>query len=247
MAAEGFRPVVAIYSTFLQRAYDQIIHDVCINKLPVVFAIDRAGINGRDGKTHQGTFDLSFLSHIPNLAVMAPKNKWELEEMLRFALSYEGPIAIRYPKGDAYQGLAEFQTPISFGRSEIIHKAKNIALLAVGSMVKTAAAVNEILWEQSIDSTLVNVRFVSPIDNEMLDQLSDNHDVIVTLEENIRIGGFGQQVSDYLCKNNKQSIKHINFSVPDKFVEHGGVDELIDMLELDAKSISRRILDELKA
>lgn len=242
MATEGFRPVVAIYSTFLQRAYDQIIHDVCINKLPVVFAIDRAGLNGRDGKTHQGIFDLSFLSHIPNMLVMTPKNKPELEEMLKFALSYDGPVAIRFPKGEAYQGLLELQTPVIYGKSELIHKGKNIAILAVGSMVKTAHVVARLLNDKNIDTTLVNVRFVSPIDNEMLEELSEDHSMFITMEENVRTGGYGQQVSDYLCRNNKQSIKHINFSIPDCFVEQGGVDELYRMLELDAESITSKIL-----
>lgn len=246
LATEGFRPVVAIYSTFLQRAYDQIIHDVCINKLPVVFAVDRAGITGRDGKTHQGTFDLSFLTHIPNLVVMAPKNKWELEEMLGFALTYDGPVAIRYPKGEAYQELREYQAPIIYGKSEIIHKAGNIAILAVGSMVKTAVKVREMLKDHDIDTTLVNVRFVSPIDCEMLDEVLGEHNTLITIEENVRTGGFGQQVSDYICKYNKQGVRHINFSVPDEFIEHGGVDELLERLGLDAYSIARRILDELQ-
>ncbi|TAH66639.1 MAG: 1-deoxy-D-xylulose-5-phosphate synthase [Anaerolineaceae bacterium] len=245
MAAEGFRPVVAIYSTFLQRAYDQIIHDVCINKLPVVFAIDRAGLNGRDGETHQGTFDLSFLSHIPNMVVMAPKNRWEIDKMLEFALSYDGPVAIRYPKGEAYRGLVENKEPIIYGKSEYIYKANNLAILAVGSMVKTAVAVKELLKEQGLDVTLVNARFVSPIDKDMLEELSDSHNTFITIEENIRTGGYGQQVSDYLCKYNKQNIRHINFSIPECFIEQGGVDELYEMLGLDAQSIAYRILDEL--
>ncbi len=245
MAAEGFRPVVAIYSTFLQRAYDQIIHDVCINKLPVVFAIDRAGINGRDGKTHQGAFDLSFLSHIPNMVVMAPKNQWELHMMMEFALSYDGPVAIRYPKGETYRGLIENKEPIEYGKSEIIHEAKNIAILAVGSMVKTAISVSELLKEQGLETTLVNVRFVSPVDDEMLNNLSKNHSIFITMEENVRTGGYGQQVSDYLCDNIIEKIKHINFSLPNDFIEQGGVEELYEKLELDAKSITRRILKEL--
>ncbi len=250
MAAEGLRPVVAIYSTFLQRAYDQIIHDICINKLPVVFAIDRAGITGRDGKTHQGIFDLSFLSHIPNMVVMAPKNKWELDAMLEYALSYDGPVAIRYPKGDAYSGLIENMEPILYGKSEIIHeaiahRAKKIAILAVGSMVKTAVSVTELLKEQGMDATLVNVRFVSPVDDDMLKNLSQNHSIFITMEDNVRTGGYGQQVSDYLCYSNSKKIKHINFSIPNDFVEQGGVNELYEKLELDAKSITRRILKEL--
>ncbi|CUH93269.1 1-deoxy-D-xylulose-5-phosphate synthase [Herbinix luporum] len=246
MAAEGFRPVVAIYSTFLQRSYDQIIHDVCINNLPVIFAIDRAGITGRDGKTHQGIFDLSYLSHIPNLVVMAPKNKWELEEMLEFALSYEGPVAIRYPKGEAYTGLMENREPIRLGKSEIIDKAGDIAILAVGSMVKTAVMVKNRLNDYNIKVTLVNTRFVSPMDCEILEELSENHNVFITMEENVRIGGYGQQVSDFLCRNNKQDIRHINISLPDKFIEHGGVSELFERLDFDAESITRKILDELQ-
>jgi 1-deoxy-D-xylulose-5-phosphate synthase len=216
----------------------------------VVFAIDRAGITGRDGKTHQGIFDLSFLSHIPNMVVMAPKNKWELDAMLEYALTYDGPVAIRYPKGDAYSGLMENKEPIVYGKSEIVHeaiahRAKKIAILAVGSMVKTAVSVTELLKEQEVDVTLVNVRFVSPVDNEMLKKLSKNHSIFITMEDNVRTGGYGQQVSDYICDNNSQNIKHINFSIPNDFVEQGGVDELYEKLELDAKSITRRILKEL--
>jgi len=245
LAAEGFRPVVAIYSTFLQRSYDQIIHDVCINKLPVVFAIDRAGISGRDGETHQGIFDLSFLSHIPNLVVMAPKNKWELEDMLEFALSYDGPVAIRYPKGEAYQGFAQHREPVRLGKSEILCKGKNTAILAVGNMVKTAASVCERLNEHHINATLVNVRFVSPIDFELLNELSADHRMFITMEDNIRTGGFGQLVSDYICRYNKQNIRHLNFSVPDTFIEQGDADELYLKYGLDADSITGKILAEL--
>lgn len=247
LAAEGFKPVVAIYSTFLQRAYDQIIHDVCINKLPVVFAIDRAGISGRDGETHQGIFDLSFLSHIPNLVVMAPKNKWEMEDMLEFALSYDGPVAIRFPKGEAYQGFSEYREPIRLGKSEVLYKANNIAILAVGNMVKTAAAVTDRLKKHNIEASLINVRFVSPIDCELLDELSKDHNIFITLEDNVRTGGFGQQVSDYICRTNKQAIRHINFSVPDRFIEHGDIDELYSKYGLDPDSITNKILVEISA
>lgn len=249
LATEGFRPVVAIYSSFLQRAYDQIIHDVCINKLPVVFAIDRAGICGKDGETHQGIFDLSFLSHIPNLVVMAPKNKWELEDMLKFALVHDGPVAIRYPKGEAYQGLAEYREPVILGKSEIINKAAknsgNMAILAVGNMVKTAVSVSEKLKEHNIDSTLVNVRFVSPVDYYMLEELSKDHNIFITMEDNVRTGGFGQQVSDYICRYNKQNIRQINISIPDMFIEHGDVTELYKKYGLDADSIAEKIMKEL--
>lgn len=236
----GFKPVVAVYSTFLQRAYDQIIHDVCINNLPVVFAIDRAGISGRDGKTHQGIFDLSFLSHIPNLVVMAPKNQWEMGEMLGYAIAYPGPVAIRYPKGDAYTGLNEFQTPIQYGKSEMLYEGEKIAILAVGSMVKTGEEVAERLLDKGKRITLVNARFVSPMDEDMLERLADRHKVIITLEENIRNGGYGQKVSDYLCDKQKK-VRHINISLPDEFVEHGGVGELQQRYGIDAESILGRI------
>ncbi len=245
LAMGGFRPVVAIYSTFLQRSYDQIIHDVCINNLPVVFAIDRAGITGRDGKTHQGTFDLSFLSHIPNLIVLAPKNSIELEEMLRYAVTYQGPVAIRYPKGEAYQGLSEHQTPIEHGRCEILREGNDLAILAVGNMVKTAEEVVVSLKAEGVNATLVNTRFVSPIDTEILYKLSKNHRLYVTLEENIKSGGYGQKVADYLCEARLQNIRLINIAVPDLFIEHGAVNELHKRFGLDPQSILDRIRSEL--
>lgn len=246
LAMGGYRPVVAIYSTFLQRAYDQILHDVCINNLPVVFAIDRAGITGRDGKTHQGTFDISFLSHIPNLTVMAPKNRIELLEMLKFAVDFDGPVAIRYPKGDAYLGLNEYQEPIQYGKSEIIFEGSEIAIIAVGSMVKTGQEVAKELRKEGIAVTLINERFISPIDKEMIAAVSDSHNILVTMEENVRNGGFGQKVSDYLFEVNKhRKIKLINIAVPDMFVEHGGVGELQKKCGLDPESIISRIKSEL--
>ncbi|NLK27568.1 MAG: 1-deoxy-D-xylulose-5-phosphate synthase [Clostridiales bacterium] len=241
LARGGFKPVVAIYSTFLQRAYDQIVHDVCINNLPVVFILDRAGITGRDGKTHQGIFDLSFLSHIPNLTVMSPKNQYELEAMLAYAIDFQGPVAIRYPKGDAYKGLAQYQEPIRRGKSEILLKGEQLAILAVGSMVKTGQEVAMKLANAGKKVSLINVRFVSPIDEEILEELSRDHSIIVTLEENVRSGGYGQKVSDYLCAKQKQNIRHLNISVPDEFVEHGGVGELHKKYGLDAEGIYIRI------
>lgn len=244
LAMGGYKPVVAIYSTFLQRAYDQIIHDVCINNLPVVFAVDRAGITGRDGKTHQGTFDLSFLSHIPNLSVMAPKNCFELEGMLRYALSSGRPAAIRYPKGDVYKGLSEYQAPIEYGKSEMIMEGSGIAILAVGSMVKTGLEVTQAFGEEGRKITLVNARFVSPIDKGMLDYLAKNHQIFVTLEENVKSGGYGEKVADYLFESNQQHIKLLNISAPDLFIEQGGVSELHKRFGLDAESIFIRIRDE---
>lgn len=245
MAMGGYRPVVAIYSTFLQRAYDQILHDVCINNLPVVFAIDRAGISGKDGKTHQGTFDISFLSHIPNLTVMAPKNANEFDEMLRYAVNFDGPVAIRYPKGDAYQGLSEYQAPLCHGCSETLQEGKEIAVLALGSMVKTGVEVVEALQKEGKKATLVNARFASPIDVNILEKLSTNHKIFVTLEENVRSGGYGQKVADYLCETRKQNIRLLNISVPDEFIEHGTVSELHKKFALDAESIVKKIRAEL--
>lgn len=246
LAMGGFKPVVAVYSTFLQRAYDQIIHDVCINNLPVVFAIDHAGISGRDGKTHQGIFDLSFLSHIPNLTVMAPKNAYELEDMLDFALSHNGPVAIRYPKGEAYYGLSNVRTPIEYGKSEVISLSGSIAVLAVGSMVKAAEKLAEGLTAAGRKASLINVRFISPLDTGLLQELAKKHDVFITMEENVRNGGFGQKVSDCLSSITRRKIKHINISLPDAFVEHGSVNELYERLGLDSDSILKRVLKELK-
>ena len=246
LAKGGFKPVVAMYSTFLQRAYDQVVHDVCINNLPVVFAIDRAGITGRDGRTHHGIYDLSYLSHIPNLTVIAPKNRWELEEMMEYALKIERPVAIRYPKAEAYEGLNDYQEPIKHGKSEVIYKDRDIAILAVGGMVRTAEDVARKLKEQGKKVTLVNVRFVSPFDKELLDQLSIEHSLFVTMEENIRSGGFGQQVSDYLCDRDLRQVRHLNISIPDQFVEHGSIEELHKLLGLDSDAILRRILIKYK-
>ncbi|NLK75828.1 MAG: 1-deoxy-D-xylulose-5-phosphate synthase [Clostridiales bacterium] len=245
LAASGYKPVVAIYSTFLQRAYDQILHDVCINNLPVVFAIDRAGITGRDGETHQGLFDLSFLTHFPNMTVMAPKNSYELDIMLGYALSYPGPVAIRYPKGMAYEGLEGYQSPIVHGKSELIYKGEQVAILAVGSMVKTAAEVVDILKESGINATMVNVRFVAPFDREIIRELSQNHRLLVTMEENVKSGGYGEKVSAFLCDEFIEGVRQINISVPNVFVEQGGVDELKERLGMDGASIAKRILSAL--
>ena len=190
MAAAGLKPVVAVYSSFLQRGYDQILHDVCIQNLPVVFALDRAGLVGSDGETHQGIFDLSYLTSIPNTSVLAPKNLWELRADLEFAVNeYEGPIAIRYPRGQAYRGLKEYEAPIVYGKGELLAQGREIALLAVGSMVSTAEHVREKLLEEGIDCTLANGRFIKPIDEELVEQLASNHKFIVTMEENVLQGG----------------------------------------------------------
>lgn len=246
LAAGGMRPIVAVYSSFLQRAYDQMLHDVCIQNLPVVFAIDRAGLVGSDGETHQGIFDLSYLSSIPNMHVMAPKNKWELSDMMKFAVEFDGPIALRYPRGTAYDGLKEFRAPIEYGKSEVLYEEEDIALLAVGSMVKTAKEAREELKEKGYACTLVNARFVKPLDGEIICQLAGEHKLLVTLEENVENGGFGQRVVDYVQRN-RIDIRVLVIALPDEYVEHGNVDLLKQEVRIDKDSVVRRVLTEYVA
>ena len=243
MAAAGMRPVVAVYSSFLQRGFDQILHDVCIQNLPVVFAVDRAGLVGSDGETHQGIFDLSYLTCIPNMAVLAPKNRWELEKELEFAFQYPGPIAIRYPRGEGYQGLKEYQAPVEFRRGELISEGEGIALLAVGSMVSTAEHIRDKLKEEGYDLTLANGRFIKPIDVKLVDRLAATHDCIVTLEENVLQGGFGLQVTSYVHKH-YPDVWVLNIALPDAYVEHGNVSLLREALGIDSDSIIRRMRKE---
>ena len=244
LASGGLQPVVAIYSSFLQRAYDQILHDVCIQNLPVVFAIDRAGLVGSDGETHQGIFDLSYLSSIPNMHIMAPKNKWELSDMLKFAIDFQGPIALRYPRGEAFDGLREHREPIILGMGEWIYHEKDIVLVAVGSMVKTALAVREALQLKGYACSIINARFVKPIDTEILNEAVKDHSLIVTMEENVASGGFGEKVREYLDESGYQGSL-LTISIPDEYVEHGNVDILREEVGIDAYSIQRRIEEVL--
>ena len=241
LAAGGLTPVVAIYSSFLQRAYDQIVHDVCLQNLHVVFAIDRAGLVGSDGETHQGIFDLSFLANIPNLCIMAPKNKQELYSMLKFALNYNGPIAIRYPRGEAYEGLEGFREKIVYGKAEVLYKEQDIALMAVGSMVKVAEEVRELLKEQGKNCTLINARFVKEFDKELIRELSKDHKLLVTLEENVTTGGFGERVVDYVTSS-RIDLEVEKIALPDMYVEHGNVNILYKEAKIDAESVAERIL-----
>lgn len=241
LAVGGMKPIVAIYSTFLQRAYDQILHDVCIQNLPVVFAIDRAGLVGSDGETHQGAFDLSYLSSIPNMHIMAPKNKWELSDMLKFSVKFDGPMAIRYPRGAAYDGLEEFRAPIVFGKGEVIYREEETALLAVGSMVETGEKVRDILKEAGMKVTLVNARFVKPVDEELLRDLARDHSLLVTMEENVESGGFGEKVRAFIDEE-RLKTEVLTIAIPDKFIAHGNVDILKKKIGLDAESIAERII-----
>ncbi len=241
LAAGGLKPFFAVYSSFLQRGYDQIVHDVALQNLPVVFAIDRAGLVGNDGETHQGILDLSFLSTIPNMTVMSPKNSFELKDMIYFAAEYkDGPIAIRYPRGAASTIHEEFEAPIVYGKSEMIYTEQDIAILAVGHMYETAVKVRELLKEQGLSCSLINVRFVKPLDEELLKQIAGAHRLVATIEENVLSGGYGEHVDSYYAKT-AISTRLLNFAIPDEFVEHGDVSVLRKKEGLDAISITERI------
>lgn len=237
----GITPVVAIYSSFLQRAYDQIMHDVCMQNLHVVFAIDRAGLVGYDGETHHGIFDLSYLGSMPNMTILAPKNLWELSDMIKFAVDYDGPIVVRYPRGEAYTGLKEFRAPICLGKSEVIHEGSRVALLAVGSMVKMAEEVQKQLKERmDMDAALVNARFVKPIDEELLRSFADTYELVVTLEENVKDGGFGERVLAFAEEEDLPFGVEI-IALPDRFIPHGSVSYQMKQVGFTPEDICGRI------
>ena len=244
MAVAGLKPIFAVYSSFLQRGYDQLIHDVCIQKLPVIFAIDRAGLVGNDGETHQGLFDLSYCNHMPNMTVMAPKNKWELEDMLAFATTVEGPVAIRYPRGTAYEGLEEYNSPIQYGKSEVLCDEEEIAIFAVGNMVETAMEVYGKLKEKGHSCSVINARFVKPLDREVLEKMAAKSKLFVTIEEGIVRGGYGETVASWVQRENKD-VKVLVNGIDDMFVEHGSIAELRRQLGLDADSIVEKIWEKL--
>ena len=241
LAAGGMRPIFAVYSSFLQRAYDQVLHDVCIQNLPVVFAIDRAGLVGSDGETHQGIFDLSYLSMIPNMTVLSPKNKWELADMVRFAVRLGAPAAVRYPRGSAFDGFREYRAPIEYGKSEPVYEEEDIAIISVGHMFEQAVQVRKRLKEIGYNCTLINARFVKPVDEAMLRKLTVEHRLIVTLEENIRRGGFGEFVTAYLA-GLETDAEVLNLALPDDYIEHGSVDLLRSEVMLDIESCVARII-----
>ena len=243
LAVEGMKPYFAVYSSFLQRAYDQIAHDVCIQNLPVTFCIDRAGLVGNDGETHQGIFDISYLSSIPNMNIFAPKNGKELEQVLCFASKFHAPLAIRYPKGKAFDGLDEFDAPIVLGKSEMIYKERDIAILAVGSMMENALKVRELLKEQGKNVTLVNVRFIKPIDEEMLAELCEDHSCLITMEENVITGSYGMAVFRYINQQRK-NVRVINIALPNSNVEQGSRAEQFKECGIDVPSIMKRLEEE---
>ncbi len=239
LAAGGMKPVFAVYSSFLQRAYDQTLHDVCLQNLPVVIAVDRAGLVGSDGETHQGVFDLSFLSTIPNMTVISPKNRWELADMLRFAVDFQYPIAIRYPRGEAYEGMKEFRAPIEYAKSEVLYEEDEIAVIFVGHMAELADQVRRKLKETGYSCSLINARFVKPLDTGILEMLAKDHCLFVTIEENVLTGGFGEQVMDYVSRA-KLDVHVRNIGISDDYVEHGNVEVLRREVGLDCDAIVKQ-------
>ena len=245
LAKGGMIPVVAVYSSFLQRAYDQVLHDVCLQKLHVIFAIDRSGLVGQDGSTHQGIFDISYLNHIPGMTIIAPKNRYELTKSLEYAMEFDGPIAIKYSRGAAFYGLRDQMEPIEQGKSELLFSGKKVALVAVGNMVEEAYEVYKSLEEQGISITLVNARFVKPLDENMLRELAGDHQTIITLEENVYQGGFGQAVSAFYMREGITDICVKNIAIEDTFVEHGKVEELRKLLKIDAEHVLQIVKESL--
>ena len=241
LAAAGLKPVFAVYSAFLQRGYDQIVHDVCMQNLPVVFAIDRAGLVGSDGETHQGAYDISYLNHIPNMTLLSPKNKWELADMLRFAADHPGPIALRYPRGTAYDGMKEYRTPIELAKSEVIYEGEDIAILSVGHMMEVAQDVYHKLKMQGYNCSLINARFVKPMDEAILTKMAENHKLFVTIEDGIRAGGYGEKVETFVYRN-ELPVKVLVNAIPDQYVEQGSISQLRKEIGLDAESIVEKVI-----
>ena len=245
LAAAGMRPVFAVYSSFLQRGYDQLVHDVCMQNLPVVFAIDRAGLVGADGETHQGAFDMAYLSHIPNMTVLSPKNKWELADMMRFAVGHDGPVAVRYPRGTAYDGLKELRAPIELGKSEVIYEECDIAIFSVGHMMEESLKVREQLKAKGYSCSLINARFVKPMDEAVLKQMVGNHKLFVTIEEGVATGGYGERVVNYVFEH-ELPVKVLVNAIPDKYIEQGSIGLLRKEIGLDADSMVEKTIVAFK-
>lgn len=242
LAASGLKPVIALYSSFLQRAYDQVIHDVCIQELPVVFAIDRAGLVGNDGETHQGIFDISFLMSMPNMTIVAPKNNIELEEMLEFSVNHDGPIAIRYARGEAFTGLEKYNEVISYGKSEVIYEESDIAILVVGHMMDSALKTRELLKTRGYNCSLINARFIKPVDEEMVIKSAEKHKLLVTIEENVVSGAYGSEVR--MCVGeNRLRVDVLTLGIQDQYVEHGSIDALRKEIGLDPESMCNEIIN----
>ena len=244
LARGGFRPVISIYSTFLQRGYDQIIHDVCLQNLPVVLCLDRAGLVGEDGPTHHGLFDIAYLRTLPNLTLMAPSSPAELKKMLEFALTLDGPAAIRYPRGSSSLS-AESNAPISLGKAEILRSGKDVAIVAIGSMVETAMAAALLLEAKGIKAAVVNARFIKPIDEELLSGLCRDTKRIVTIEEGVLDGGFGSGILEFIEKASIRGVEVRRFGLPARFIEHGKRGELFSKYNLTPAAICDVIVNEV--
>jgi len=249
LACQGCRPVVAIYSTFLQRAFDQIVHDVALQNLPVVFAIDRGGVVGEDGPTHHGVLDLTMLRQIPNMVVMAPKDESELRDILKTAIRYEaGPVAIRYPRGSGVGvDLSPKPKLVQMGTWEQLRQGSRAAILAVGSMVQASLQAAQILFEKSVDVSVINSRSVKPLDENMLQDIIDRHKIVITVEENTLAGGFGAAILEYIEQKEKKGFRLGRVGLPDRFIEHGARDILLSKLRLDPEGIANRVLEELES
>jgi len=247
MAVEGFIPVVAIYSTFMQRAYDQILHDVCLQNLPVVLALDRGGIVGADGSTHQGLFDFSYLRHIPNLVVMAPKDEDELQHMLKTAISCGRPVSLRYPRGYGWRGsLAEEMKELPVGKAEVLRAGQDLILLAIGSTVKDSLEAASRLQEQGVAATVVNARFVKPLDAELIVSLVAECPRLITVEENALQGGFGSAVLELLEEKGITGVRVKRLGIPDAFVEQGSPEALRHKYGIDTEGIVQAAEELLK-
>ncbi len=248
LAAGGMKPFCAIYSTFLQRAFDQVLHDVCLQNLPVRFFMDRAGLVGDDGPTHHGAFDISYLTLMPNLRLMAPRDTTELREMVRFAAGFnEGPLAVRYPRGASDDRLPEQRTPIQLGKSETLCEGDDFTLVAVGSMVSPAWESVQILKTQGINGTLINARWIAPFDEQRVFNLAQQTKRLIVIEENVRSGGFGQRVRDRMAELGLADVEIKLITLPDDFVEHGTQPILRAQVGLDASSIAKNIEEMLSA
>ncbi|MCH5251674.1 MAG: 1-deoxy-D-xylulose-5-phosphate synthase [Lachnospiraceae bacterium] len=242
LAAGGLRPVVSLYSTFLQRAYDQILHDVCINEMPVIFTVDRSGIVGRDGETHQGIFDISYLSSMPNMTILSPMDGEELVSALNFVLdTMNTPAAIRYPRGKAYRIEMEKRPAFEYGKAEVLAEGREVLILAVGNMVAKALAAAKLLEKNRISPTVVNMRFVKPFDEDLVRSLAKKHRIVVTMEDNIYSGGFSEKLQAFLQKERIRRVKCLAICLPDVFVEHGSPEELYEKYGMDAESVAEKI------
>lgn len=246
MASGGMRPVVSLYSTFMQRAYDQILHDVCIGNLPVIFTLDRSGIVGKDGETHQGIFDIAYLSSMPNMTILSPMDGAELVASLNYALQKkEGPVAIRYPRGSAFLYEREEREPFKEGRAEILQEGREVLILAVGNMVEKALQAAQLLECKKIKPTIVNMRFVKPWDKKLVERLAKRHSLVVTMEDHVYSGGFSEKVQAFLQTRMKNKISCHAICLPDSFIEHGAPEELYEKYGMDAASVARAISEEL--